>query len=47
MKQRLIDAIPTVVLAVLLLLLSSRGAYPATADIAPASRAQVQSSLER
>ena len=47
MKQRLIDAIPTVVLAVLLLLLSSRGAYPATAGIAPASHARMQSILER
>ncbi len=47
MKQHLIEAIPTVLLAVLLLLLSSRGAYPATADIAPASHAQVPSILER
>ncbi len=47
MKQRVIDAIPTVVLAVLLLLLSSRGAYPATAAIAPASHAQVPGILER
>ncbi len=47
MKQRLIDAIPTLVLAALLLLLSSRGAYPVTADIAPASHSQVTGILER
>ena len=45
MKQRSIDAIPTVFLAVLLLLHSSQNAYPANLDISTAANAPIQKAL--
>jgi hypothetical protein len=47
MKQRLTAAIPEVLLAVLLLLLSGRSAYPANVDMARLFHAPIQKLLDR